>query len=302
MSKYIELTVEVNSLWSEYLSELMINRLGCAGVVFQEIKYKDEEVVKSTEGFIKGYIWLNSEKPAEINYFQKILYESKRELEQMGINNAGSFRLSTKEVADEEWAHSWKKFWHPQKIGQKIVICPSWEEYIENPTDIKLILDPGTAFGTGTHPTTRLCIMAIEKYLKQGNEIADVGAGSGILSVVSAKLGAGRVVGVDNDPSVISIAAENALINNVENTCSFYEGSAGDIKEKYDIVAANILAEVIVEILAELLGILKDGGRLILSGIISEKAFLVEQALAQRDAKIIEFLEEDNWVAIIAIK
>jgi ribosomal protein L11 methyltransferase len=188
------------------------------------------------------------------------------------------------------------------KIGNKIVICPSWEQYKLNENEIKIELDPGSAFGTGTHPTTRLCIIALEKYLKQNDTVADVGTGSGILAISAVKLGAKSVIGVDNDPSVIEVAQENADKNNCSDKCAFYEGSAKDIKGQYDVVVSNILAEIIVSIMNDLISLMKTGGKIILSGIITQRADMVKQAAENSGLKIIETLIEEDWVAIIAEK
>ncbi|OGI23591.1 MAG: ribosomal protein L11 methyltransferase [Candidatus Melainabacteria bacterium RIFOXYA12_FULL_32_12] len=302
MTKYIELSVEINPIWAEYVSDVLINQVGCSGVVTEELEYKDEKVISAKTGVVIGYLWLNVNQAPNIEEIQDILDKNKQKLINSNIKDKelGSWKVHIDEVEDEEWAHSWKRFWHPQKIGSKIIICPSWETCDIAETEIKIELDPGTAFGTGTHPTTRLCIMALEKYAKEEDEIADIGMGSGILSIVGAKLGAKNVVGVDNDPSVVEIAIENAVKNSVDDKCSFYEGSAEDVQGKFQIVVANILAEVIVSIMDNLISLVNKEGRLILSGIIVEKADMVKQAVLLKGFKITEILEEDNWVAIIA--
>ncbi|EKE03605.1 MAG: ribosomal protein L11 methyltransferase [uncultured bacterium] len=303
MAKYVELSVEINPLWSEYVSDILIKQVGCSGVVTEELEYQDEKVINAKIDVIKGYLWIDVSQYPDISKIQEILYQHKEQLINSGINDqeTGSWKVSIKEVEDEEWAHSWKRFWHPQKIGSKIVICPSWEDYDNTEDEIMIELDPGTAFGTGTHPTTRLCIVALEKHVKNDDKLADIGMGSGILSIVGAKLGAINVVGVDNDPSVIKVARENAEKNTVNDKCIFYEGSAKDIKGEFDVVIANILAEVIVSIMDDLVSLVRKDGKLILSGIISEKAQFVKQSIPS-EFNVIEALEEDNWVAIIAEK
>jgi len=304
MTQYIELQVEINTLWAEYVSNILIEKFGCQGIVTEETQYKDEKIIKSSENIVKGYIWLNEKEPADIEDIKRILQENRQELIDSGISEEtlGSWNVICKNVEDEEWAHSWKRFWHPMKIGNKIVICPSWEEYEIKENEIKIELDPGSAFGTGTHPTTRLCIVALEKYLKENDTVADIGTGSGILAVSAAKLGAKFVTGVDNDPSVIEVAMDNATKNKCIDKCSFYDGSANDIKDKYDVVVANILAEIIISIMNDLVAIAKSGGKIIFSGIISQKADMVEHAALNSGLKIVEILFEDEWVAIIAEK
>jgi len=301
MTEYTELQVEINPLWVELVSEILIEKIGCQGVVMEETNYKDEKIISTTQNIVKGYLWNDEQKPVEIEKIKNILQEERQKLIKSDIPevSTGNWNITLKNVNDEDWAHSWKKFWHPMKIGNKIVICPSWEEYKAKENEIIIELDPGSAFGTGTHPTTRLCIIALEKYMKENDTIADVGTGSGILAVSAAKLGAKSIVGVDNDLSVIKVAEENAEKNNCLNKCTFYEGSARDVKGQYDIVVSNILAEIIVSIMNDLTKLVKSGGKLILSGIITQKADIVKQAAEQAGFRTVETMTEEEWVAII---
>ena len=318
MSKSIELSVKVNPVWAEYVSDVLIGKIGCSGVVTDEKIYKDEVIIKDHSGIVKGYKAFVENIPVNIDDIQNILFQERQKLISSGIEeeNLGEWTLSSLEISDDEWAHSWKKYWHPQKISEKVVICPSWEEYNAGDDEIIINLDPGSAFGTGTHPTTRLCIQALEKTLLslrgealastwQSNsfiKIADIGTGSGILAVAGIKLGADFAVGVDNDASVISVAAENAEKNHVADKCKFYTGVAADVKGEYEIVTANILAHVLIEAMPELTPLVKQGGKLILSGIILEKSQDVQDSCIQNGLKIVEVLQEDSWVAIIAGK
>lgn len=304
MAEYTELQVEINPLWAEYVSEILIEKIGCQGVVTEETQFKDEEIIKSTKDTVKGYLWHNEQKPVDTENIKTTLQQSRQDLLDSGIqeDTLGSWDVTFKNVDDEDWAHSWKKYWHPMKIGNKIIICPSWEEYETKGEEMKIELDPGSAFGTGTHPTTRLCIVALENYLKENDTVADIGTGSGILAVAAAKLGAKSIIGVDNDPSVIEVAEDNAAKNNCSDKCSFYEGSAKDVKGQYDIVVANILAEIIVSIMNDLVPLIKSGGKIIFSGIITQKADMVKQSAEEAGLKIIETLTEEEWVAIIAKK
>ena len=318
MSKSIELSVKVNPVWAEYVSDVLIGKIGCSGVVTDEKIYKDEVIIKDHSGIVKGYKAFVENIPVNTDDIQNILFQERQKLISSGIEeeNLGEWTLSSLEISDDEWAHSWKKYWHPQKISEKVVICPSWEEYNAGDDEIIINLDPGSAFGTGTHPTTRLCIQALEKTLLslrgealastwQSNsfiKIADIGTGSGILAVAGIKLGADFAVGVDNDASVISVAAENAEKNHVADKCKFYTGVAADVKGEYEIVAANILAHVLIEAMPELTPLVKQGGKLILSGIILEKSQDVQDSCVQHGLNIIDVLREDSWVAIIAEK
>ena len=292
----------------EYVSDVLIEKIGCSGVVTDEKYYEDEVLTKESNGIVKGYLPFVEKMPANFEQIQNILFQEKEKLISSGIKeeDLGKWTLSSIEIPDEEWAHSWKKYWHPQKISEKIVICPSWEEYKVNDDEIIINLDPGSAFGTGTHPTTRLCVLAIEKVIPEYKEspikLADIGTGSGILSVAGIKLGADSAVGVDNDASVISVAIENAEKNQVADKCNFYTGIASDVEGEYEIVVANILAHVLIEAMADLVPLIKQSGKLILSGIISAKSQDVQDSCIQNGLKIIEILQEENWVAIIAEK
>lgn len=306
MSKSTELTVKVNPIWVEYVSDVLIEKIGCSGVVTDEKIYKDEVVIKDNSGIVKGYKAFVEGIPLNTQEIQNILFQERQKLVSSGIveANLGEWTLSSLEISDDEWAHSWKKYWHPQKISEKVVICPSWEDYNAGDDEIIISLDPGSAFGTGTHPTTRLCVQALEKVIPDYTsfKIADIGTGSGILAVAGIKLGADFAVGVDNDASVISVAAENAEKNNVADKCKFYTGVAIDVKGEYEIVVANILAHVLIEAMHELTPLIKQDGKLILSGIILEKSQDVQNSCIQNGLKIVEVLQEDSWVAIIAEK
>ncbi len=304
MSNHLELAISINPLCAEIVSDFLINELKCSGVVMEETEYEDLKITKQTKNLVKGYIWNNPDQDLSTATLQNLLWSKKAEWNSLGISkeNLGSWNLTITEIQDEQWAHSWKKYWHPMKISEKIVICPSWEEYELKENEIKIELDPGSAFGTGTHPTTRLCVNAMEKYLNKDDSIADVGSGSGILSIAGLKLGAKSVIGVDNDPSVINVSIENAQKNELKDKTTFYEGSAKDIKGQYDLIVSNILAHVLIDIMDDLKALMHDDSNLILSGIISEKAEDVIQKLQECGLKHIETLTEDNWVAIIAEK
>jgi ribosomal protein L11 methyltransferase len=306
MSKSIELTVKVNPVWVEYVSDVLIEKIGCSGVVTDEKYYDDEVLTRESNGIVKGYKPFIENMPVNPKLIQDILLQEREKLISSGIEeqNLGEWTLSLAEISDDEWAHSWKKYWHPQKISEKVVICPSWEEYKTVDEEIIINLDPGSAFGTGTHPTTRLCVQALEKVIPEYNsiKIADIGTGSGILAVVGVKLGADFAVGVDNDASVISVAIENAEKNNAANKCKFYTGIASDVEGEYEIVVANILAHILIEAMPELTPLVKHDGKLILSGIILEKSQDVQISCIQNGLKIVEVLQEDSWVAIIAGK
>lgn len=206
-------------------------------------------------------------------------------------------------IDDEEFAESWKKYYKPLRIGEKIVIKPSWEDYEVEENDILIELDPGMAFGTGTHETTSLCVEALESFVKPGDHIYDIGCGSGILSIVAAKLGAKKVVGIDIDPVCVEVSNENIKLNKVDHIVKAYQGDLFEVvDEKVDLIVSNIIAEMIAGMVEDLNKYLLDNGIFIASGIILSKVDLVENALLENGFKIIEIKRLREWACIIAQK
>ena len=180
--------------------------------------------------------------------------------------------VTISEVNEEEWATAWKKYYHPVKISERFTIVPTWEEYEPVSSDELIIeLDPGMAFGTGTHPTTVLCIQALEKMVKKGDKIVDVGTGSGVLSIAAALLGASHIEALDLDEVAVRSAIENVELNKVQHLINVSQNNLLDgITEQQDLVVANILAEVIMSFTDDVATALKPGGIFISSGIISQ--------------------------------
>jgi ribosomal protein L11 methyltransferase len=212
-------------------------------------------------------------------------------------------------LREEDWAHAWKKFYKPMRIGRRVVLKPSWEEFTSEPNDLIVELDPGMAFGTGLHPTTRLCVAALEETVKPGDKVLDVGTGSGVLSIVAAKLGAASVVATDIDPIAIDVARENIEMNGLtlapQGTLDVrLESIPAGMAGHFDVVVANILAEVIAGLFdatyenVPLREPLAANGTMILSGIIEERAFLVEEAVARHGLEIVRRTQEGDWLAL----
>ena len=205
---------------------------------------------------------------------------------------------SIDEKENQDWSKKWKEKWDVTHVTERIAVVPSWLEYQPKENEITITLDPGCAFGTGTHQTTQLCMKAIEKYLKKDNSMADIGTGSGILAICAKKFGASFVYGCDNDDTVIDVCKENAEINNV-NDIEFELNTADKLTEKYDFVCANILHNVLAEIMGDLKNIMKPNAKMVLSGILHEKKPVVLDAINKYGLKIIETLTQDQWVAIV---
>jgi ribosomal protein L11 methyltransferase len=212
-----------------------------------------------------------------------------------------------REVPEEDWSLVWKKNYHPLRVGKRLVIVPSWMEIPLAPEDIAVHLDPGMAFGTGMHPTTRLCLQAVEELVNPGMDVIDLGCGSGILSIAAARLGARRVTAVDIDPDAVRISQENARKNRVEDQVAVCLGSlAGLLEGKFPVsraglVLANILAGVLIQMLSRGLGkLVSPGGVLILSGILYDQAEAVEQALPSAGMRLREKRQFDDWISLHA--
>ena len=202
-------------------------------------------------------------------------------------------------VNEEDWANNWKQYYHTQRIGKRIVVTPSWEEYEPTGDDVQMRLDPGMAFGTGTHDTTRLCLELLEECVTPETRILDVGTGSGILSVGGVLLGAPSALGVDIDPIAVKVANENAEINEVTDKTEFVCGDLTDkVHGKFEIVTANIVADVIIRLLSTVKNYLLKGGVLIVSGIIDTRADEVENACHEAGFITEKRLEHGGWVAI----
>ncbi len=219
-----------------------------------------------------------------------------------------------RKLEDQDWANAWKVHYHPFRIGQKIWIQPSWLELEAasdkdadgvQPDDVVLILDPGMAFGTGLHPTTQMCLRALEESVRPGQTVLDVGAGSGILAIAAAKLGAARLLAFDTDELAVSATVDNAAKNGVAGQISVFKGTLAQVAEKgWDVVVVNILAPVIIAMFQqdELLSYVGENGRLILSGIIEVQGNDVEAALAAAGGYVVEKLQIRDWVSYIVAR
>ncbi len=204
-------------------------------------------------------------------------------------------------VQEEDWAHAWKAYFRPTRVGDRLVVVPTWEDYTPAAGEIPLYLDPGMAFGTGTHATTALCLRWMEELVQPGSRVIDVGTGSGILAVAAKRLGAAEVVAIDIDPVAVETAEQNARQNGVEvdvRRATLDQVPEGDA----DLIVANIIASVIVDILPEVVARLKPGGRFLASGIIAEKKDAVGEAMTEAWLLPLGVREQDGWVAILAMR
>ena len=212
-------------------------------------------------------------------------------------------------VREEDWAHAWKQYYRPLRIGRRVLLTPAWEEPEALPGDLVVRLEPGMAFGTGLHPTTRLCVAALEKWVRPGDAFLDIGTGSGVLAIAAAKLGAAPVWATDIDPLAIRAAKDNAQRNGTVLSLDGLHIEPGSVPAgqagRFNVIAANILAEVLVGLFdcaydnVPLAEPLAPGGHLILSGILEEKSEMVLSAAAPHGLKEVERRQEGDWVALV---
>ncbi len=234
----------------------------------------------------------------------ELLASNRLKLEQgltdLNQNQGISFHILYSEVDEEDWAESWKAYFWPEKLTDILVVKPTWREYTPAEGEIVIEIDPGMAFGTGTHPTTALCVRMIQEYLKPGDAFLDVGTGSGILMAVAAKLGASRLFGTDSDSVACEIARQNLLLNQIDaDRFCVKSGNLVDVvTERFQLISANILTEVILLLLNDIQHVLLPGGMLICSGIIEANQDKVVDKMKATGFRIIDVLSKDGWVGI----
>ncbi len=299
---YYELQLKINPSMEDLISEIFFENFDCEGVILAEETYKDLEMVNTTEGTLRIFL-KNDESFEDMQYdIENVLDLYREEFKSRGLTpfELGSWEFKLEEKQTEDWSQKWKEKWDVTHVTDKIAVVPDWIEYKPKENEVVIKLEPGCAFGTGTHQTTQLCMKALEKYMKKGDKVADLGMGSGILSILAKKLGASYVYGCDTDETVIEVAKENAKKNGEK--CEFELGSADIIKEKFDFVVANILHFVLAEIMGDLKNIMKDGAYLSLSGILDEKKQMVLDAIKRENLTIIEEIHQDQWVSYITKK
>lgn len=276
------------------------------GEWFGDVPFND---IPEGQAVIKGYF----SEDVNLEEIKDEISPRVEELSTFGINT-GDVRYELKTVDEEAWATAWKQYFKPIRVSDRLTIKPTWEEYIPESDDERIIeLDPGMAFGTGAHPTTSLCLRALDSVIQGGEEVIDVGTGSGILSIGAVHLGVSRVLALDLDPVAVQSAIENTRLNGMEDRIVVKEsdlltvitdGSSEDlgVKLPVQVVVANILAEVILLFVDDVYAALQPGGTYIASGIYKNKIDVVEQALVSSGFEIADMHREDDWVAFVARK
>jgi len=287
--RWVEITIEATDAAVDAITSIMMAQ-GCGGTAVTQVI----DMPSQNQTDVIGYLPVDDRLEDRLQAIRRGITS----LPDFGLE-LRSDEIGIKWVADEDWATAWKQHFHPIRMG-RIVIKPSWEDFEPEAGDIIVDIDPGMAFGTGNHPTTELCILALQDYIKGGETVLDMGAGSGILAMAAAKLGAGKVVGLDIDSVAVEVARENVKNAGLDNTIEIdraetplaFDGQA-------DIVVANIIAKVIIEMAPDLAAKVKPGGILIASGIIQEHASDVCSALESAGLSFIEQRVEADWVALV---
>jgi ribosomal protein L11 methyltransferase len=286
--EWLEVSVTVENEAAEVVAE-----------VLSRYVYRGVAIEAGPEGWNAGPVVVRAYLPADdqLQATKRRIEEALWHLGQIRPIPAPTFRP----VAEEDWAEAWKERLDVLRIGQHVVIRPSWREYVPEPEDVVVQLDPGMAFGTGLHPTTQMCLAALEELTRPETTVLDLGTGSGILAIAAARLGAGRVLAVDNDPVAVKTARGNVVSNGVQGTVSVVYGSLADVPGSYDLVVVNILARVIVEMMQEgLANRVRPGGRLITAGIIADQEPEVVAALEQKRLALVERRQTGDWVCLVA--
>lgn len=298
---YFELRLKINPDMEDLISEIFFDNFDCEGVVLAEETYKDLEMVSTTEGTLKIFL-----KDDDSTTFEDMKYDVENVLDlyreeflSRGLTDEelGSWNFELEEKKSEDWSQKWKEKWDVTHVTDKIAVVPDWIDYVPKKGEVIIKLEPGCAFGTGTHQTTQLCMKALEKYMKPNDKVADIGMGSGILSILAKKLGASYVYGCDTDDTVIEVAKENAKKNGVD--AIFELGTADKVNEKFDFVCANILHFVLAEIMGDLKNLMKTGALMSLSGILDEKKQMVIDAYEKENLELIEEIHQDQWTSFV---
>ena len=286
---WLEASVQVDDEAAEAVGEVF-NRYGRGGAVLSTDFGDDSS--NTAVVTVKTYLPLDKEGLRT----KKLIEEALWHLSQIYPLPPPEFR----ELTEEDWANAWKKHYHVMRVGQRIVIKPPWQEYKPRPDDAVIELDPGMAFGTGLHPTTRMCLQALEEHLRPGASVLDLGTGSGILAIAAAKLGAGSVLALDNDPVAVRAAQANVESNGVQNTVTIELGSLDKATEKFELLLVNILAKVIIELAGQgLMDRVLPTGLMIVAGIIEEQEAEVTAALRKHRVEIVERRQEKDWVTLV---
>jgi len=290
---WLEASVQVDGEAAEAVSEVF-NRYGRGGAVLST--GFDDESGNTAVVTVKTYLPLDEEGLKTRRRIEEALWH----LSQIHPLPPPQFR----ELTEDDWANAWKTHYCKRsgvlRVGKRIVIKPLWQEHKPRPDEVVIELDPSVAFGTGLHPTTRMCLRALEEHLKPGDKVLDLGTGSGILAIAAAKLGAGSVLALDNDPLAVRAARANVQSNGVQDIVTVEHGSLDKATEEFELVLVNILARVIIELAAQgLVDRVRPTGLMIAAGIIEKQEGEVTAAFREHEIEIVERWKEKDWVTLV---
>ena len=314
---YTKISLTSKGISPEIISAIY-QEIGFAGVQIEEKSIKDEYVANDPsviidwskinlpdnyESTVVSGFWPDAESVNAENT-KKLLIEKIEQLKNFGIS-IGDYQIKQEIIAEEDWSNNWKPYFHPIQITDSLYIVPTWEnDSFELPDNAKkIVLDPGMAFGTGGHPTTIIALRLIEKYLKAEQNVIDLGTGSGILTIAASLLGAKNIIGTDIDQNSVNVAKENLLENNVTNAELVVSNLFSNIENiKVDLIVANILPDVLLQLIPESGLYLKDQGLIILGGINQAAVERVSNSLIENKYQIIDTLELDGWFGLVGSK
>lgn len=297
---WYELSVDVDAEAVEAVSELF-GRYGFnEGVAIEEPYIQDGDgdnlgVALDKPFTVHTYV-------AEEDFRPEIIDDLRHALYFLGqLRGVSDVRVSS--IKEEDWANAWKEHFRVHKIGDRVVIRPPWHEYEPKDDEVVVELDPGMAFGTGLHPSTRLSMLGTEEVVKHGSQVLDVGTGSGILAIAAVKIGASSVDAVDVESVAVAATIDNARRNDVADKITVERGSVGEGQpfhgRKYDVVLANIIARVLIELAEAIVGHTKSGGAIVLAGIIESREQDVTEAFGRRGAEVVNRRSQEDWVSLV---
>ena len=309
---WLEVSVNTHSESVEVVSSILIE-LGSKGVSIEDpqdyyqltdeqlewLKVQQKDLYETDTVIVKGYFQPSQwSKDSDV-----LLHEKLEEIKVYGMQT-GPLSVQVKEVGEEDWANAWKQYYFPVRVTRFLTVVPSWVDYEKEQDDELLIeLDPGLAFGTGTHPTTQLSLTALEQTIRGNESVLDVGTGSGVLSIASKLLGASKVTAFDIDEMATRVAKENIALNPTIGEIEVYENNLlVGVNQKSDLIVANILAEILLQMPEDAYRNLKDDGSLILSGIIESKANEVKEAYEKAGFTLVERMIMREWNCFIMKK
>ncbi len=306
-----EVSVKTDEKFIDAVAEILVE-CGAGGVVIEDPDMIRAKIAENSwdayefpdELLKRDYIRIAAYFPVDIDTDERLarLRKNLQDVRDKSFPDS-QMDITLSEIREEDWANSWKAYYKTVKVGEQIVIKPTWEEYVSREGDIVIELDPGMAFGTGTHPTTVMCLRVLEGLINGGETVFDIGTGSGILAIAAAKLGASVVKAVDIDVVAVKSASVNVEMNNVSDRVEVLAGNLLDkVSGQADLVIANIVADVIKLVCPDAVKAVRNGGKFVASGIIAHREQDVTETIEQAGLVIQEVIREGDWLSLVAVK